>query len=183
MPRTIVPIGQEPENKQANAQAEQEGKRLAGSASLDTEVITAEEIENLTAEFTRNGKNALVINPNLANRIRQYLEQQEELEPLMEKLVMKWCKRYQEDGTDGDDVWLSVNGKIIGEIELFYGKKSRIYQIVTLMGFKNFLSYVGHPYAKWIPVHSSGINLATYVFEQGGTFILYGSNKTLEITI
>lgn len=87
MPRIIAPIGHEPENEQITAKAGYVKKQEEEKVSLDTRVISAKELESLIAEYERQGRSDLIINPDLTRRMHEYLNQQEEQEPLMKKLA------------------------------------------------------------------------------------------------
>ncbi|MCI8620938.1 MAG: hypothetical protein HFJ50_04010 [Clostridia bacterium] len=71
MPRIIAPIGHEPENEQITAKAGYVKKQEEEKVSLDTRVISAKELESLIAEFERQGRSDLIINPDLTRRMHE----------------------------------------------------------------------------------------------------------------
>lgn len=187
MPRVIAPLEQEPESKQEldTAQVKQigEAKKQEQEGAPYGVIITAEEMEKAIFEFNQNGKNDLTINPSLAERIRQYLAYQEELTPLFQKLAERLYLPYLEESNGYIDVTMYVNNTQVNKITLYKSGVSYEYQVVTIQAFKQFLCYLKNPYAIWIENKRGGVNIATYVHSQGGTFMLSTRSCELRITI
>ena len=87
--RQIIPMEQpssvEEENTSGTIQQSIVLPEANGKSSLqlpDGVLITSGEIEKVFNEWKANGENDLVVISNLAERIRQYLAYQEELDPL-----------------------------------------------------------------------------------------------------
>ncbi len=137
----------------------------------DQVIIQADEMEKLFNEWDANGHNDLSINPTLKQRIEQYLEYQEELDPLREKMAERIWKPYRCPGEEGKKVTFEVNFKTITNTPLHNYSGSKISGVVTLADFKLILIAVENPYAKWIKGDNKiGIDLRSYVIANGGTF-------------
>ena len=183
MPRIIAPLEEKPETVQTAVEAESAEKQIEESELSETVLITAKEMEKAIFEFDKNGKNDLTINPSLAERIRQYLAYQEELTPLFQKLAERLYLPYIEAGTGALEVTMYVNNSMVSKVTLYKSDVSYEYQIVTVQEFKQFLCYLKNPYARWIENKRGGVNVATYVHAQGGTFMVSTKSCELHITI
>lgn len=183
--RQVIPIKQpssgEEENisgtiQQSAVLPEANSKSSLQSPSLqlpDGVLITSGEIEKVFNEWKANGENDLVVIPNLAERIRQYLAYQEELDPLKEELAERIYKPYICYGTDGKEAKLIVNNDFVATVKI-YKTYSGIYQCMEVYGFKKMLLHLKNPYAIWIKEQRAerdvctGVDVGAYIAQNGG---------------
>lgn len=178
--RQIIPMEQpssvEEENTSGTIQQSIVLPEANGKSSLqlpDGVLITSGEIEKVFNEWKANGENDLVVISNLAERIRQYLAYQEELDPLKEELAKRIYKPYGCRGTDGKEARLIVNNDFVATVKI-YKTHSGVYQCMEVYGFKKMLLHLKNPYAIWMKEQkdeSDGctvVDAGAYIAQNGG---------------
>ncbi len=181
MPRQI--IAEEPQ------QEEQDEQQLASAESSvsdsvtttantsgingESTIITAREMEKLFHEWNANGQNDLCINQTLAERIQQYLDYQEQLDPLRAKLAERIYRPYlitispSEVKSKPFNIYVN-NAKLRQEHFLPLGD---FYRATHICALKTVLTFIGNPYAIYIDASKDQfVDLLGYVIANGGSF-------------
>lgn len=180
MARQILPEEQFQDNGQVTEEIIEVEKAPISTGTMGEEtIITADEMNKLFHEWTANGQNNLYVNLSLAERIRKYLEYQEELDPLKEKLAERIYKPYLVEinkNTLYKEFEIHVNGKYITK-ECCYDFGG-FFCIINVRAFKVILSSIGNPYAPYIPNSTTSyIDILGYVIANGGSYIFDNGYK------
>lgn len=166
-----------------------EGTQAQGSTFLptvgqDSVLISSDEMDRLFHEWDANGKNDLYINPTMAERIRQYLAYQEELDPLKAKLAERIYKPYLVTPDRSDD-YSNVNIKINNSDALITTSAyilANYYKAIPVVSFKAILVALRNPYALYIPnTPKQYVDFLAYVIANGGEWKF--SSNTYSITL
>lgn len=137
-----------------------------------TILITSGEMDKLFHEWDASGQNDLFVNPTLAERIRQYLAYQEELDPLKEQLAERIYKPYLVDVSTANyrNFTISVNNSTVVETSCYL--YNGYYKIISVSSFKCILAHIRNPYAPYINGMSNEyVDFCAYVIANGGSFV------------
>ena len=191
MPRQIVIESPEPEVTEcdvASAKTSMETPVTSGqilTPGVDNILITSDEIVKLYNEWDLTGKNDLFINPSLAERIRQYLKYQEELDPLKTQLAERIYKpfivtSFGKGNYKNFDIL--VNGKLVAETRnyLYEG----YYKIIHVSAFKSILAFIQNPYAPYIDASAEQyVDFQAYVIANNGSYKFESYQDAWSITL
>lgn len=152
----------------------------------EKKLVSAGELTKLFHEWDASGNNDLYVNHSLAKRIEEYLEYQEQMDPLKTRLAERIYVPYKcsvSITSKPYDRVLYVNKKKVCTVSTYeYGGRARI-MLVT--DFKNLLIAMEHPYATWIPENDDMVDFCAFVSDKGGKVefeFKYGENS-IEVTI
>ncbi|MCI8396926.1 MAG: hypothetical protein HFJ52_04600 [Clostridia bacterium] len=134
-------------------------------------LITSSEIEAVFNEWKANEENDLVVIPDLAKRIKQYLDYQKELDPLKEELAVRIYKPYLCEATDSVKAKMYVNNDFIATVEV-YTSKIGMNHCITISAFKMLLLHLKNPYALWIKQTDAcvKVDVRAYIVQNGGSY-------------
>ncbi len=165
MPRQILPEGQESKNEQAQSQGSATEETSFGFASL-----SSDELDKLFHEWDASGKNDLLVEPDLANRVREYLAHQKELDALRLELAERIYKPFEV--TIGNASPYSTLDIYVNNIRVFVD--ASLYKFggspctINLSAFKSVALALGNSHASYIPEDKiSGVDLFAYLVSIG----------------
>lgn len=191
MPRQIVIESPEPEVTGcdvASAKTSMETPVTSGqilTPGVDNILITSDEIVKLYNEWDLTGKNDLFINPSLAERIRQYLKYQEELDPLKTQLAERIYKPFIVTSFGRGNYKnfdILVNGKLVAGTRnyLYEG----YYKIIHVSAFKSILAFIQNPYAPYIDASAEQyVDFQAYVIANNGSYKFESYQDAWSITL
>lgn len=150
--------------------------------SEESTLIASPEMEKLFDEWSATGKNDLMINPTLAERIRQYLHYQEELDPLKVQLAERIYKPFVVNCEN--DVYKSFNLYVNGQwmchsnFYLF----NHLFIAIHISTFRYILAQVQNHYAPYIDVSKQlFIDIKTYALINNGNCVY--EDKSYYVTL
>lgn len=167
MPRQILPEGQEGKEDQAQIQGSAIEETSFGFASL-----SADELDKLFHEWDASGKNDLLVEPDLANRVREYLAHQKELDALRLELAERIYKPFEVEITGNPlispDIY--VNGtRVFVSTGLYKFGSSPC--VINLSAFKSVALALGNSHASYITENKKiGVNLFAYLASIGKSY-------------
>lgn len=198
MPRPILTEEQPKTEAVEQNNISEENKIIANNKDIlagETTIITAEEMRRACNEWNENGQNDFNINANLAERIRQYLEYREEIDPLMAKMAERIYKPYivdvNREQSEIEAAILLNNTKIIPQTKLFkISGQTKGPQLISISDFKRLIIALKNPYGIYINVQEEiYIDVKSYIYMIGGNVNLkedggnYDWHYTMEITL
>lgn len=160
-------------------QEDQEKKTVEHSTPIsqsDEEqvIITADEMTKLLNEWDATGRNDLSVNHTLGQRIEEYLDYQDEMDPLRAKLAERIYKPYIVNPSDNNLYRTKVylNNDFICTARAHVDTNAEIYTgVMNLSTFKTILIALQNPYAPWIQTNENiAIDVKSYIIKNGGTF-------------
>lgn len=176
MPRKI--LTEEPVH--SNRQEEQQSTVSKGNVTVietseESTLITSLEMEKLFHEWSVTGKNDLMINPTLAERIRQYLRYHEELDPLKVQLAERIYKPFVINCKSEEyrSFGLYINSKKIQDFHFY--RLNDIFSAIHISTFRFILTKLRSPYAPYIDVSKQlFIDIMAYVLANNGDCVFDG---------
>lgn len=181
MPRTI--LVEKPQNivtKSVEAKDDFIQKEAKPDQVTDGVIISADDMEKLLHEWNVNGKNDLLVDSTLADRIRQYIKYQEELDPLkkdMAKRVYSPFKVY-EDSNISLSFEVHLNEIFIAEIPIY--KANGLYRLININDFKFILIALHNPFAPWINEEGQ-MDLMSYMISIGYSYEITINPQSLNL--
>lgn len=171
MPRQILPDVQEGKENQVQKQGLSTEEASFGFASL-----SADELDKLFHEWDSSGKNDLLVELDLANRIREYLAHQRELDALRLELAERIYKPFEvavvNNPHTNPDIY--VYGTLVFDGAGLY-KFGASPCVITLSAFKAVALALGNSHASYIPESKEiGVNLFAYLASIGKTYTYNG---------
>lgn len=171
MPRQI--IVEEPEKTISSENATTVASNPILSAEPAQVLVSSYELTQLFNEWNQNGQNDLAINPSLSDRIQQYLNYQEELDPLRAKLAERIYKPFVDTPHDDyKDLRFFINSDYITSGNIFAREsENSYYRLITLVTFKCILLALNNPYAPYIVASErTYVDIVTYILSIGMHF-------------
>lgn len=135
----------------------------------DGVIVYADEMEKLFHEWDANGKNDLYVNSTLANRIRKYIDYQNEMDPLKKEMAARVYAPFKVAVDSGISTTASVyiDNNHITDIKIFeYAGTKRA---VRICDFKIILMALDNPYAYWID-EDGEVDLKGYLMSIGCSY-------------
>lgn len=172
MPRTILteePVHSDGQEEQQSTVSKENVTVI--ETSEESTLITSPEMEKLFYEWSVTGKNDLMINPTLAERIRQYLRYQEELDPLKVQLAERIYKPFVVNcDTEYKCFDLCVNEQKLGKFNFYLF--DNFYRVIHISTFRYILTQVRNPYVPYIDVSKElFIDIGAYALTNNGKYI------------
>lgn len=150
----------------------------------DGVIVYADEMEKLFHEWDANGKNDLYVNSTLADRIRQYLDYQMEMDPLRKEMAARIYAPFKVNndaiGNKGNNTSVYVDGKYLTMMKVYeYAGTKRV---VRICDFKTILMAIDNPYACWID-DDGYVDLKGYITSIGYSYEYEESSYSNDIHI
>lgn len=146
-------------------------------------IIRADEMEKLFHEWDANGKNDLYVNSTLAERIEEYIEYQEKMDPLRKKMAARIYAPFKVDDNKvrkaSADVELN-DIPVVTNIDVFEYAGSK--RVIRINDFKIILGALNNPYAYWID-ETGLVDLKGYILSIGGSYSYNDSPYTPKIKL
>lgn len=168
MPRQILPEGQGDKEHQSQIQGSATEEASFGFASL-----SSDELDKLFHEWDASGKNDLLVEPDLANRVREYLAHQKELDALRLELAERIYNPFKAEIVGSNlckalDIY--VNGTNVFSSACLY-RLGGSPCVINLCAFKSVALALGNSHASYIPENNKiGVNLFTYLASIGKSY-------------
>lgn len=164
--------------EEQNTLAENAGEEVIGreeSAALDNAkdgiIVYADEMEKLFHEWDANGKNDLYVNSTLADRIRQYLDYQTEMDPLRKEMAARIYAPFEVNGdfsgNSANNASVYVDDKFLAIMKVYEYAGSK--RVVRICDFKTILMALDNPYAYWID-NDGYVDLKGYIASTGCSY-------------
>ncbi len=172
MSRKIIPEEQPKADVQQEVQQNlvtQSVSKIINTAGGEV-VITSAELEQIFYEWDATGKNDLVVNDSIAEKIQAYLEYQNILKPLKVKLAEEQFERFLiNKGSDGYEYKIYVNSVHVATNKVY--SLNGVRSIMYFDDFRAILCFLKNPFAFYAYKEGNKvIDARGWVLEHGGTY-------------